>query len=735
MHGEPCITTGERGERDSKPLVLFRCVGKVDLVWTAALMSADAANPNAEGREHPLETIRNIGIMAHIDAGKTTTTERILFYSGKTHRIGEVHHGTATMDWMEQERERGITITSAATTTFWDDQQINIIDTPGHVDFTVEVERSLRVLDGAVGVFCAVAGVQPQSETVWRQAKKYKVPGLAFVNKADRTGADFERAIEQMKEKLGLPAVAIQMPIGLAEDFKGLIDLVEEKAYFFEDDDQGATVKEEGIPADLADEAEVARGALIEAVAESDEEALELYMEESTLSVEQLKAAIRRLTIAQDMVPVLVGTALKNKGVQPLLDAIVSYLPSPLDIPSIEGADPREEDKVLERHPSDNEPLAGLVFKIATDSYVGQIAFTRVYSGKLEKGTNVWNPRTGKRERVNRLVRLHANSREEIDVLYAGEIGGVVGMRELVTGDTLCAEKDQIVLESIEFPDCVIAMSVEPKSSGDKDDLMAALRQLAQEDPTFTYRVDEESGQTIMSGMGELHLEILRDRLFREFKVQARAGKPMVAYRESVSGTSEARGDFDREIGGKRQIADLSLKVSPKQRGEGNEIKLSVSKKDLPEDYRVAITEALHDALTTGVLKHYPMNDVLIEVTGADVHPTDSTELAFRSAAHMAAREALQAATPILLEPIMNLEVLSPEEHMGDVMADLNSRRGKIRNMEASDDGQVIHADVPLAQLFGYTTALRSLSKGRASQSMEPAHYDEVPAEISAAMP
>ena len=698
-------------------------------------MSTDTQDPNAEGREHPLQTIRNIGIMAHIDAGKTTTTERILFYSGKTHRIGEVHHGTATMDWMEQERERGITITSAATTTFWNQHQINIIDTPGHVDFTVEVERSLRVLDGAVGVFCAVAGVQPQSETVWRQAKKYKVPGLAFVNKADRTGADFDKAIRQMNEKLDLPAIPIQMPVGLAEDFKGLIDLVAEKAYFFQDDDQGATVSIEDIPAEMTEDVEMARATLLEAVAERDEEALEVYMEEATLSVDQLKAAIRRLTIAQQMVPVLVGTALKNKGVQPLLDAIVDYLPSPLEVPATEGRDPKDEETILSRPSSDHEPLAALVFKIATDSYVGQIAFARVYSGQLVKGTNVWNPRIGKRERVNRLVRLHANSREEIDVISAGEIGGVVGMRELVTGDTLCAEKDSVILETIDFPDCVIAMSVEPKSSADKDDLMAALKQLAQEDPTFTYRVDEESGQTIMSGMGELHLEILRDRLLREYKVQARAGKPMVAYRESISGSAEKRGDFDREIAGKRQLADLTLKVSPKERGTGNEIDIQVSKKNLPQEYRVAITEALEDALTTGVLKHYPMNDVKVEVTLAEVHPTDSTELAFRSAAHLAAREALQAAGPILLEPIMNLEILSPEEHMGDVMADLNSRRGKIRDMEGSDDGQVIRADVPLAELFGYATAIRSLSKGRATQSMEPAHYAPVPAEITAAMP
>jgi elongation factor G len=694
-------------------------------------MTSETQDPNADGREHPLSTIRNIGIMAHIDAGKTTTTERILFYSGKTHRLGEVHHGTAIMDWMEQERERGITITSAATTTFWNEHQINIIDTPGHVDFTVEVERSLRVLDGAVGVFCAVAGVQPQSETVWRQAKKYKVPGLAFVNKADRTGADFDRAIQQMKDKLGLPAIPIQIPVGLAEDFDGIIDLVSEKVYFFDEESQGAKIRIEEIPDDLAEIAEAARAELIESVAERDEEALEAYMEASTLSTEQLKTSIRRLTIAQQMVPVLVGTALKNKGVQPLLDAIIDYLPSPLEVPPTKGVHPKDEEKVEVRHASDHEPLAALIFKIATDSYVGQIAFARVYSGQLQKGTNVWNPRTGKRERVNRLVRLHADSREEIDVLYAGEIGGVVGMRELVTGDTLCPEQTPLVLETIQFPECVIAMSVEPKSSADKDDLMAALKQLAQEDPTFVYRGDEESGQTIMSGMGELHLEILRDRLLREFKVQARAGKPTVSYRETITRAHTVRGSFDRDIAGRRQLAELDLKVSPRERGAGNQVTFSVSKKVLSEPFRVAVEEGIRDALVTGVLRHYAMADVAVEIVGAEVHPTDSTELAFRSASHLAVREALQGAGPVLLEPIMDVEVLCPEEHMGDVMADLNSRRGKIRDMEALEDVQRIHADVPLAELFGYTTALRSLSKGRATQSMEPRCYAEAPDEVA----
>ena len=706
--------------------------GKFSEAFNPLVPMSEETNPNAEGREHPLSMIRNIGIVAHIDAGKTTTTERILFYSGKLHRLGEVHYGTAVMDWMDQERERGITITSAATTTFWHDHQINLIDTPGHVDFTVEVERSLRVLDGVVGVFCAVAGVQPQSETVWRQAKKYTVPGVAFVNKADRMGANFNRCVQQMKDKLGIPAIPIQMPVGLAEDFRGLVDLVEEKAYFFDDESLGAEVRIEDIPGEVSELAAAARLELLESVAERDETALEQYMEEGTLSAEQLKAAIRRLTSHQQMVPVMVGSALKNKGVQPLLDAVVSYLPSPLEVPPARGVHPKREEETIERVASDHEPLSALVFKIATDSFVGQIAFARVYSGQLVKGQNVWNARAGKRERVNRLVRLHANSREEVDVLYAGEIGGVVGMRELVTGDTLCSEQKPVLLETIEFPECVIAMSVEPKSTADKDTLMDALAQLAREDPTFTYRVDEESGQTIMHGMGELHLEILRDRLLREYKVQARAGKPMVAYRETVGGSAEARGVFDREIAGKRQVAELGIKVSPRERGSGNDIRFSISKNVLPEDYRASIRDGLQDALVTGMVKHYPMTDVQVEISDAEVHPTDSTELAFRSAAHLAIREALQGADPLLLEPIMNVDILCPEEHMGDVMADLNSRRGKIRDMETSEEGQRITADVPLAELFGYATALRSLTKGRANQSMEPECYAPVPKEVLA---
>lgn len=697
-------------------------------------MTDSTFNPNAPGREHPLALIRNIGVVAHIDAGKTTTSERILFYSGRLHRLGEVHHGTATMDWMDQERERGITITSAATTTFWKEVQINLIDTPGHVDFTVEVERSLRVLDGVVGVFCAVAGVQPQSETVWRQARKYKVPGIAFVNKSDRMGANFTRCVEQIRTKLLLPAYPIQLPIGIEEGFLGMIDLVAQKAYIFNNESLGAQFSVEEIPEDLQEAADMARMELIEAVAERDEASLELFMEAGTLEESDLKAGIRRLTCAQLFVPVLVGSSLKNKGVQPLLDAVVDYLPSPLDVPVPHGIHPKTEENVL-RQSSDHEPMCALAFKIANDSYVGKIAFVRVYSGMLQKGQNFYNPRTGKRERLQRLVRLHANSREELDVLYAGEIGGVVGAKELTTGDTLCAEANPLILERIEFPESVIAMSVEPKSSSDKDALMNALQILADEDPTFRFALDKDSGQTLMHGMGELHLEILRDRILREYKVQARAGKPMVTYRETVGKSASYTQVFDREIGGKRQLASLTMRVEPLPRGTGNQITIKPSKRDFPAEFRDAATEGIQDALVTGMLRNFPMVDVKVTIEDADVHPNESTEIAFRSCAHIGMRVVLLEAEPLLLEPIMNVEVLTPEENMGDVMADLNSRRGKIRDLEAIDDGQKISADVPLSELFGYTTTLRSLTKGRASQSMEPSAFAVVPEDVLKALP
>lgn len=684
------------------------------------------ASREADGRTRPLSMIRNIGIVAHIDAGKTTTTERILFYSGKVHKIGEVHHGTATMDWMEQERERGITITSAATTTFWNEHQINIIDTPGHVDFTVEVERSLRVLDGVIGVFCAVAGVQPQSETVWRQARKYKVPGLAFVNKIDRMGANFERCIEQVREQLKLPAYALQLPIGQEEHFKGVIDLVTRKAYLFTDEEMGAEYETADVPADMEDAVEEARMELIEAVAELDEAALEHYMEHSDLPVEMFHSAIREATINNEFVGVLVGTALKNKGVQPLLDSIVEYLPSPVDVPAPVGIEPKSGSEKATTI-SDHESLAALSFKIANDAYVGKIAFVRIYSGVLKKGQNVYNPRTGKRERLGRILRLHANHREDVEELFAGEIGGIVGFKNVTTGDTLCQEKDQIALERIEFPEPVISIAVEPKSQKDKDALMDALAILEDEDPSFHISHNDDTGQTLISGMGELHLDIIVDRLLREFKVQANAGKPVVAYRETVGKQNTSRHVFDREIGGKRQIAELAVQVSPRQRGTGNEIKFSVSKKDLPDDFRIAIREGLEDALVTGIVKHFPMTDVEVMITDGVQHPTDSTEIAFRSAAHMAIREALEGGDPLLLEPIMNVEIVCPAEHMGDVMADLNSRRGKIRDMEDTEDAKKITADVPLAELFGYATTLRSLTKGRVDHSMEPVLFAPVP--------
>ena len=687
------------------------------------------ASREADGRSRPLALIRNIGIVAHIDAGKTTTTERILFYSGKLHKLGEVHHGTATMDWMDQERERGITITSAATTTFWNEHQINIIDTPGHVDFTVEVERSLRVLDGAVGVFCAVAGVQPQSQTVWRQARKYKVPGLAFVNKVDRMGANFDRCVENIREELKLPAYALQLPIGQEEAFAGVVDLVEARAFRFNDTVGGAGYDVVEIPADMADAVDTARLELMEAVAERDEEALECFMEQGDLPVELFHAAIRRLTISSDFVGVMVGTALKNKGIQPLLDAIVQYLPSPLDVPSVQGCHPKTEE-TLTRAASDHEPLTALAFKIANDAYVGKIAFVRVYAGSLKKGQNVFNPRTQKRERLCRILRLHANHREDVDQLFSGEIGGIVGFKNVTTGDTLCLENDPVVLERIVFPEPVISMSVEPRSQGDKDQLVQALQILMDEDPTFVVSLNEETGQTLISGMGELHLEIIRDRLLKEFKAPARAGKPVVAYRETIGSVNKASHVFDREIAGKRQIAELELKVEPLERGSGNEIKFSVSKSKISETYRAAIREGIEASLVTGMVKHFPMTDVRVSVTGGMEHPSDSSEIAFRSAAHMAIRDALQGGNPHLLEPIMNVEIVCPIENMGDVLADLSSRRGKVRDMENTGDAQKIRADVPLAELFGYATTLRSLTKGMADHSMEPAQFEPVPAEV-----
>jgi len=684
----------------------------------------------ADDRGCALSLVRNIGIVAHIDAGKTTTSERILYYCGKVHKIGEVHDGTATMDWMIQEQERGITITSAATTCFWKDHQINIIDTPGHVDFTVEVERSLRVLDGAVGVFCAVGGVQPQSETVWRQARKYSVPRLVFVNKMDRMGADFGKVLQELQEKLKAPAVAIQLPIGAAETFSGVVDLIKMRAITFSDEKMGSDVDYVDIPSDMAAEAEEARATLIEHVAEVDEELLEAYMENSDVSEQALVEALRRATIENDIVPVLAGSSLKNKGVQPLLDAVIGYLPSPSDIPAVSGIAPKTEEEIS-REASDFEPLTGLVFKMATDKFVGKLAFVRIYAGQLKKGQNIFNPRTRKRERIGRLLRLHANQREDVEVLYAGEIGGMVGQKQFTTGDTICVENDPIVLENIEFPEPVISMAIEPKTTADKDALVDALQDMADEDPTFHTSIHEETGQTIIQGMGELHLEIIKDRILREYKVQANAGTPMVAYRESVSAKGEGQFIFDREIGGEKHFAGLTLQISPAAAGAGNTIDFNVSAKIIPNEYRKGIEEGISDALLTGVLGNFAIIDTKVTVVGGDCHATESSEMAFRSAAVMALRAGVSNSGPVLLEPIMLLEIETPEAHLGDVMGDLNSRRGRVREISATNDLQVVRADVPLAEVFGYATSLRSLTKGRASYSMEPQAFDPVPANLT----
>ena len=684
----------------------------------------------ADSRDVALSFIRNIGIIAHIDAGKTTTSERILYYSGKVHKIGEVHDGTATMDWMVQEQERGITITSAATTCFWNHHKVNLLDTPGHVDFTVEVERSLRVLDGAVGVFCAVGGVQPQSETVWRQANNYNVPRLAFVNKMDRIGADFDKVVNDLKDKLKAPAVPVQLPIGDSDTFSGVVDLVKMCAYEFSDENMGSDVHIIDIPQDLAVKAEKARANLVEFIADIDETFLESYMENSDVSAKILKEAIRRATISNEVVPVLVGSSLKNKGVQPLLDAVIDYLPSPLDIPAVKGKSPKENSNLF-REASDFESVTGLVFKMTTDKFVGKLAFVRVYAGQLKKGMNLYNPRTKKRERISRLLRLHANHREEVDILYAGDIGGIVGQKMFTTGDTICAESDPIMLENIEFPEPVISMAIEPKTTADKDTLLSALRDLVDEDPTFHTSINEETGQTIIQGMGELHLDIIKDRILREYKVHANAGKPMVAYRESVSISGEGSYTFEREISGEVQFASLMLRVEPIHENSGNEVIFDISKEQIPQIYYNAIEDGIRDALMTGVLGNYAVINTKIIVVGGEARDNESSDMAFRSAAVMAVRNAVNNSNPILLEPIMLVEVSTPEEHLGDVMGDLNSRRGRVRDIQASNDLQTVHADVPLAEVFGYATTLRSLTKGRASYSMEPQAFEPVPSNMT----
>ncbi len=685
-----------------------------------------SARREAADRTQPLSRIRNIGVIAHIDAGKTTTTERMLFYTGRVHRIGEVDAGTATMDWMEQERERGITITSAATTCSWRECQINIIDTPGHVDFTAEVERSLRVLDGAIGVFCAVAGVQPQSETVWRQARKYNVPRIAFVNKMDRTGARFAWVVEQMRTRLGVGAWPIQIPVGSESSFSGALDLVNRKLLSFETAGEATTVVVGEWPDELRDEAEEARASLIEAVAERDDALMQAFLGDVEITADSLRAAIRRATISGSFVPVLCGTSLRNKGIQPLLDAVVDYLPSPLDVPDVVGHHIKTNE-ALTRPADDHAPLSALIFKIANDPYVGKLLYVRVYSGVLKKGASVYNPRTRKRERVMRLLRTHANQREDIEQLYSGEIGALVGLKQITTGDTLCVENSPILLERIAFPEPVIAMAVEPKTQADRDKLRDALQSLSDEDPTFVVKTDEETGQTLISGMGELHLEIIRDRLLREFKVQANAGKPTVAYRETILNKGTATHVFDREIAGRAHYASVTFEVSPRERGQGNVIEFEVSESQIPAQFHDFIEQGVHDGLITGILANYPLLDVRVRTINGAFHPVDSSEVAFRSAAIMALREALRAAQPALLEPIMKVEIVTPDEHLGDVIGDVNGRRGRIKEVVAQEGVQVVQAEIPLAELFGYSTGLRSLTRGRASYSLEPARFEIVP--------
>jgi elongation factor G len=673
-----------------------------------------------------LRSIRNIGIIAHIDAGKTTTTERILFFTGRVHKIGEVDDGTTVMDFMAQERERGITITSAATTCFWREHEVNIIDTPGHVDFTAEVERSLRVLDGAVGVFCAVGGVQPQSETVWRQADRYRVPRVAFVNKMDRTGADFGMVVSEMRRRLGANPVPVQLPIGASEIFEGVIDLIEMRAIRFDSVEAGYKPLYGEIPAAYRAEAEKARAEMVERVAEKDEQVLAAYLEHADVAADLIRAGLRRATLEGGLTPVLCGSSVKNKGVQPLLDAVVDYLPSALDRGEVRGLHPVTGKEVV-RQPESSSPTSALVFKLANDPYSGRLGFIRIYSGRVQKGQNLYNPRMRKRERIAKLLRLHADHRTEVDELKAGEIGALVGFKLITTGDTLCTENMPIELERIRFPEPVMFMAIEPKSRSDKERMEAAIGALVAEDPTCAVRTDADTGQIVLSGMGELHLEILVDRMQREFNVAACTGKPMVNYYETVTATGAAEYEFDREIGGHRQYAKVGITVAPRARGEGVKILWEAAGKGMTDEFKQAVEDGLQDGIVTGVLGRYPITDAEIRVTGCWVDTQSSTPVAFRTAAVMAFRQAVGAGAPEFLEPIMSLEIVTPPETMGDVMGDINGRRGKIRDMTMRGDMQLIHAAVPLATLFGYSTAVRSLTKGRASHVLEPDHFEIVP--------
>jgi elongation factor G len=686
-------------------------------------------------RLHPLKYFRNIGIMAHIDAGKTTTTERILFYTGRLHRVGEVHDGAATMDWMEQEQERGITITSAATTAFWKrndiEYRINIIDTPGHVDFTVEVERSLRVLDGAVAVFCAVAGVEPQSETVWRQADRYTVPRVAFVNKMDRVGADFGNVVDMLRDRLKANAHPVQWPIGSGEDFRGLVDLIEMKGYIYEDD-MGSQIAEVEVPADIRAKCEELRAALIEAAVESDDEVMEKYLEGAPLSEDEIRAAIRKSTVAGHMFPVFCGSAFKNKGVQRLLDGVVDFLPAPIDIEAIKGHDVDDEEKLMERHADDKEPFSALAFKIMTDPYVGKLTFFRVYSGTIPSGTHIINATQGKKERVGRLLQMHANKREELSEVFAGDIAAAIGLKDVRTGDTLCDPAHPIVLESMTFPEPVISVAIEPKTKVDQDKLGNGLAKLAEEDPTFRVHTDPETSQTIIQGMGELHLEIIVDRLRREFGVEANVGRPQVAYRETVRNRVEkVEGKFVRQTGGRGQYGHVVVNLAPAETGKGLIFHNKIVGGSIPREYINSVENGVKEAMTNGVIAGYPIIDLEVELIDGSYHDVDSNEMAFKIAGSMALKAAVRKASPVLLEPVMEVEVVTPSDYMGDIIGDLSSRRGKIEGMAERAGSRVISAFVPLGEMFGYSTNLRSMSQGRAVYSMQFGHYEEVPKNVA----
>jgi len=705
----------------------------------------DTSSLNSPNREYTLERTRNIGIAAHIDAGKTTTTERILFYTGLCHKIGEVHDANTVTDWMEQERERGITITSAATTCFWKQAEdgttklwpevahrVNIIDTPGHVDFTAEVERSMRVLDGAVAVFCGVAGVQPQSETVWRQATKYGVPRIAFVNKMDRTGADFSSVVAEMRDRLGAPAFSVGIPIGAEEDLKGVLDVVNQKALIYDPSDEfGSKILVEDIPEDLKTDAEAALAELVEAVGDRDDQVMELLLDEQPVDSVILKQAIRRLTIAGEFVPVLGGSAFKNKGVQPLVDAVIDYLPSPLDVEAQSGADPDDEENITEFAADDNGKFCSLAFKLWTDPFAGKLVFFRVYSGQIGKGETIYNPRTRKKERVNRIMMIQADKQENVETVYAGDIAALVGIRNITTGDTLCSPDIDVCLEPPTFPEPVISMAIEPDTKADQEKMGAGLQALSEEDPTFNCYTDQETGQTLIAGMGELHLEIIRDRLFREFKVEAQAGAPQIAYRETITAPAEGRGLFKKQSGGRGQYGDATITIEPTERGSGIEIESKIVGGSIPREFIPAVQKGIQETIQGGVLAGYEMIDLKVTIVDGSYHEVDSSEIAFKMAGILATKEAVNKAGAVLLEPMMKVEATTPDEYQGDIIGDMNRRRGEVEGIDSKSSGTVITAKIPLAMMFGYATDIRSLSSGRASYSMEPYRFEQVPNSIS----